>query len=129
MQTEDPDRPRLSRRRLLLLAPLSLPFAQARGQSTATPGAGAEQDVIYRNPLARESDVAGFRMEGQAKVTFVDGRMRLENALDPSNGQAANFVYWAPEVLPDGVEISWNFRPIREPGLAMLFFSASGVDG
>jgi hypothetical protein len=123
------DRAGLSRRTLLRLAPLTLGLRGARGQTPAPPEPGPDSELIYRNPLASESDIAGFRMEGQAKVTFVEGRMRLENALDPASGQAANFVFWCPQVFPASVEIAWSFRPVREPGLAMLFFSASGVEG
>lgn len=86
-------------------------------------------ELIYRNDLASPADVEGFVMEGEAKVTFPEGRMRLENALDPALGQAANFVFWCPAVLPDCIRIEWRFRPLREPGLAMLFFAASGLAG
>jgi hypothetical protein len=87
----------------------------------------AQNKVLYENPLARESDVADFRMEGQAKVFFVNGRMRMQNALDPALGQASNFVYWCPREFPDDVEISFEFRPIQEPGLCILFFAAKGI--
>ena len=83
-------------------------------------------DVIYENPLASEEDVRGFILEGNASVTFPNSRMRMQNLRDPSEGQAANFVFWCPEVLPDNVCISWDFRPVREPGLCIMFFAATG---
>ena len=85
--------------------------------------------IVYENPLSSASDVADFVLEGQAAVSFPTGAMRLENALDPELGQDANFVFWCPEVLPDHVAISWDFRPLRDPGLAILFFAARGRDG
>jgi len=86
-------------------------------------------DTIYQNPLAAESDVAGFRLEGDAAVTFPRGRMRLESRREPSEGQKANFVYWCPREFPDNVAVSWDFWPVREPGLCILFFSAGGGEG
>lgn len=84
---------------------------------------------IYQNPLASPADVEGWRLEGDAAVTFPNGRMRMENRLDPSLGQAANFVFWCPRDLPDNVAVSWDFYPIREPGLCILFFAAKGRQG
>ena len=86
-------------------------------------------DRLYENPLRAPADVEGFRLEGQAAVSFPLGRMRLENLLDPELGQEANFVYWCPEVFPDHIAVSWDFIPIRDPGLAILFFAAAGRDG
>ncbi|MFD1674039.1 DUF1961 family protein [Alicyclobacillus fodiniaquatilis] len=86
-------------------------------------------ELIYENSLGVPADVAVFRMEGQAAVTFPLGRMRLENMLDPEQGQASNFVFWCPEVFPNQISIQWEFWPIREPGLCMLFFAAAGRDG
>ncbi|MBT3603391.1 MAG: YesU family protein [Candidatus Latescibacteria bacterium] len=86
-------------------------------------------EVLYDNPLASEADVDGFRMEGDAAVTFPQGRMRMENCRDPEEGQAANFVFWCPEDFPSDIAVTWDFWPIREPGLCILFFSATGDQG
>lgn len=86
-------------------------------------------ECIYSNPLASADDVKGFRMEGQAKITFPQGRMRMENVLDPELGQKSNFVYWCPEEFPDCTAFTWDFYPLREPGLAMFFFAARGING
>ncbi len=86
-------------------------------------------DLLYDNPLASESDVTGFRMEGDAAITFPQSRMRMENCRDPEEGQAANFVYWCPEDFPGDIAITWNFWPVREPGLCILFFSTTGRNG
>lgn len=86
-------------------------------------------EVIYENKLSCEKDVEGFVMEGSAEVYFENGRMRMKNSLSENLGQKANFVYWCPENFPDDIIIEWKFRPIEEPGLAILFFSARGVGG
>ncbi|AYY14890.1 DUF1961 family protein [Actinobacteria bacterium YIM 96077] len=84
---------------------------------------------IYANPLSSEADVADFRLEGSAHVTFPHGRMRLANVLDPAEGQRANFVLWCPHDLPPDIAISWTVLPVHEPGLCMLFFAAAGRNG
>ncbi len=86
-------------------------------------------NLIYENPLACEADIQNFILEGQAKISFPNGRMQMENALDAENGQKANYVLWCPEDFPSDVLITWDFLPIKEPGLCMLFFSALGKGG
>lgn len=86
-------------------------------------------DTIYENPLADEGDVAGFVMEGTAAVSFPRGRLRLENGLPVDGERSPHFLFWCPEVFPDDICLSWDFRPLREPGLAMMFFAAEGRDG
>ena len=40
-------------------------------------------ELLYDNPLSSASDIEGFRLEGDAEVTFPNGRMRMENRRDP----------------------------------------------
>ena len=86
-------------------------------------------DVLYENPLASESDIRGWRIEGAAAISFPMNRMRMENRRDPEGDQVAHFVHWCPETFPPDIAASWDFLPIREPGLAMFWFAASGRDG
>lgn len=88
-----------------------------------------EGKLIYENPLSCEKDIQGFVLEGSANVSFPEGRLRLENALSAAEGQKANYVLWCPEDFPSDVRIEWKFRPIKEPGLAILFFAAKGRNG
>ena len=86
-------------------------------------------DLVYDNPLASAQDVSDFRLEGDALISFPEGRLRMENARDPSEGQSANFVYWCPNDFPSDIAVSWEFWPVREPGLCILFFAATGANG
>lgn len=88
-----------------------------------------KKELIYSNPLSCEADVDGFVMEGSASVYFENGKMRMRNNLSAELGQKSNFVFWCPEDFPSEVEIEWKFRPIEEPGLCILFFSAKGKNG
>jgi len=78
--------------------------------------------LIYHNPLASPADIAGFRLEGQAQISFAGGAMEMTNSL-------ANFVLWCPGEFPGDIEITWQFSPVKEPGLCILFFAARGMDG
>lgn len=94
-----------------------------------TPYADRLGPLLYHNPLAGPDDLAGFVVEGEAASTFPLGRWRLEGTRPADDGQAANVVVWCPQDLPDHIHIAWNFRPLREPGLCILFFAARGHGG
>ncbi len=85
--------------------------------------------ILYENPLASPHDVRDFVLEGSAAVAFPQGAMRLSSVIDPAQGQKANYVFWCPVEFPDNIEIRWQFSPIREPGLSILFFAARGRQG
>ena len=55
------------------------------------------KELIYDNPLNCERALEGFVLEGSAVMTFPQGRLRLENRLDPSLKQKANYVLWCPQ--------------------------------
>jgi hypothetical protein len=86
-------------------------------------------ELLYENALASPAAVADWCLEGPGALSFPLRRMRLESAADPQLGQAANLVLWCPRVFPDRLCISWDFWPIQEPGLCILFFAATGYDG
>jgi hypothetical protein len=87
------------------------------------------KDEIYSNPLSGDEDLKGWVMEGDGVSSFPMNRMRLEGTRDPEEGQEANIVFWCPEDFPDHIGISWDFYPVREPGLCILFFAAQGKNG
>lgn len=84
----------------------------------------ASAAVFYENPLASADDLGGFRLEGDGTTSFPLGRLRLES-LQPD----ANVVLWCPEDFPPDITVEWDFWPIREPGLCILFFHARGRAG
>lgn len=85
--------------------------------------------LLYENPLSCEADIRDFVLEGEARISFPDGRMRIQNAMDASAGQKANYVLWCPVEFPADIYIEWEFMPIEEPGLCILFFAARGRNG
>lgn len=88
-----------------------------------------ESKIVYENPLASVGDIEGWRMEGDGGVSFPRDRMRMESLRPPEDGQDANIVHWCSEAFPDNIAMSWDFWPLREPGLAMFFFAAVGRNG
>lgn len=86
------------------------------------------ENLIYKNPLSSPDDVKDWIMEGKAKITFPNSKMVMESILDPTHGQAANFVYWCNIKMPDNIKIEWDFKPLSEEGLAILFFAANGKE-
>ena len=92
--------------------------------------AGFERkDTIYQNSLSSEADLDGFVMEGKGVASFPLARMRLENFTEPTDDNHGNFVLFCPEEFPSDVAISWDFWPVREPGLSIMFFAAQGRGG
>ena len=87
------------------------------------------KELIYANPLDCADAVKDFVLEGSAALSFPQERLRLENKLDASLNQKANYVLWCPEEFPSDISVEWDFWPIREPGLAILFFAAKGRNG
>lgn len=87
-----------------------------------------QRQLIYSNPLAQKSDVIAFVLEGGAKISFIDNCMKMENLFDPGLGQTANFVFWCDKDFPGNISIEWKFKPIEEPGLAIIFFCAKGLN-
>ncbi|HJW00670.1 MAG TPA: DUF1961 family protein [Arthrobacter sp.] len=91
----------------------------------------ARTGLLYSNPLAGPADVSGWVMEGPLSLGSHDGGgLELSGSLDDEEfGDHAHWTFWCPEEFPDGIRISWEFLPLAEPGLAMLFFSAVGHSG
>ncbi|MBR4575586.1 MAG: DUF1961 family protein [Clostridia bacterium] len=89
----------------------------------------SNESLIYENPLSGPESVSDFVLEGKAKISFPEGHLRLENAESEQLGQKANYVFWCRKEFPADFRLEIDFRPLREPGLAMLFFAASGSDG
>ncbi|KAI3400396.1 hypothetical protein diail_3413 [Diaporthe ilicicola] len=85
----------------------------------------ANESLLYRNPLNSTSDVATWVAEGPVNVTAVEGALQLSGG----GGIDDHFVFWAPEVFPDRIRVTWEFSPRNEPGLAIFFFAAESVGG
>lgn len=86
-------------------------------------------ELLYENSLEEPADIEDWILEGDAAITFPRGRMRMESRYGPDEVDVPHFVHWCPEEFPDDIVISWDFWPVAEPGLCMLFFAAQGRNG
>ncbi len=93
-------------------------------------GSQVGSDLLYSNPLAGPADVSAWMAEGPLRLGSHNGALELSGSLDDEEfGDHAHWTFWCPEEFPDGIRIRWEFLPLAEPGLAMLFFSALGHGG
>ena len=87
------------------------------------------ESLLYENPLGKQEDIKDFILEGEARMDFSEGALCMENALEAEWGQKANYVLWCPRDFPAHIRISWEFKPLTDRGLCILFFSAAGRGG
>lgn len=86
--------------------------------------------LIYENSFNGKEEVSDWILEGSAKIGEFENKLLLQNELDPNtHGDNAHWVLWCPILFPDRIMVEWDFYPIEEPGLCMLFFAANGKEG
>ena len=112
-----------------------------RGDSADEDGApdsadedGADEGLLYMNPLAQPEDVEQWIAEGPLQVvsngSVAKSALEFSGSLDDeTHGDHAHWTFWCPVKFPDGIRITWEFLPLQEPGLAMVFFAAAGHGG
>lgn len=83
------------------------------------------EQLLYRNTFNDIKDIADWVTEGPVKMKVSDNTLELSGVEDVNS----HFVLWVPKVFPDRIRISWEFTPVSEPGLAMLFFGAQSISG
>ncbi|UOQ86396.1 DUF1961 family protein [Gracilibacillus salinarum] len=88
------------------------------------------EEIVYQNSLNGEAAVEDWITEGQVKKRNWNDKLLLENMLDPDeHGDHAHWLLWCPVEFPDRIMVEWDFYPLEEPGLCMLFFAAQGKEG
>lgn len=87
--------------------------------------------LLYENPLASPADIAEFKAEGYPAATFPRGHLRLENEHDRNEElhRHGNFLFWLNRDFPDNIAVSWDFRPLSDAGLAMVWVATKGRNG
>lgn len=86
-------------------------------------------NLLYANDLKQQSDVEDFILEGYGEIWFEDRCMHMKNGISGEMGQKANYVLWCPEIFPKNIRIEWEFKPLSDRGLCILFFAAKGRNG
>ena len=88
-----------------------------------------KEELLYENPMKNKEDLKSFILEGRADLSFDGNSMTVKNTLDDRMGQKANYVLWCPREFPSDIRIEWEFMPVTNRGLCMLFFAAKGLHG
>ena len=88
-----------------------------------------EKELIYENPMKNEGDMKDFILEGKADLSFNGNCMTMKNTLNDELGQKANYVLWCHREFPSDIKIEWDFLPVTDRGLCMLFFAGRGIHG
>lgn len=88
-----------------------------------------EYRLLYENPLTGPEHLTDFVKEGNPAIAFDGDGIILANADPEELGDHAHWVLWLNRVFPADIKIEWEFQPLREPGLCMLFFAALGREG
>jgi hypothetical protein len=81
-------------------------------------------ELLYSSDLDSPESVAGWVAEGPLAVRFENGAMRMR-----SIDFAEHTVFWCPTDFPESLIAEWEFEPLSQHGLAILFFAARGEQG
>src|SRR5690606_26446644 len=82
-------------------------------------------NLIYQNALARNVDIANWKMEGPGVTEFEDGWLEMF-----SPGEKGHHVLWCPENFPGSFIAQWELQNLEtDAGLCIIFFSAEGNTG
>jgi hypothetical protein len=95
----------------------------------ATPSHVVTERLIYFDPLTDNSGLNSWVMEGPGEISVSSDGLVMRTASKHDDKGPGHFVYWCSVVLPESFIAQWDFRPISETGLAIVFFSAHGPDG
>lgn len=77
----------------------------------------------YTNTLGSPDQLHRWIAEGPVSVEQGTDGVVLSSSAPGDDG---HWTLWCPNRFGGDIRISWEFRPISEPGLAMLFFAATG---
>lgn len=86
--------------------------------------------VPFRAPLAARAELESWVAEGAVGIEEQDGALALFSTADEAElGDHAHWTLWCPEVFGPDIRVSWDFSPLTDEGLAMVFVGAAGAHG
>jgi hypothetical protein len=80
--------------------------------------------LLYESRMNTPESIAGWVKEGPLDLRFENGAMRMR-CID----FAEHTVFWCPQEFPDRFVAEWEFEPLSQYGLAIIFFAARGEHG
>lgn len=81
-------------------------------------------DLLYSSLMDRPESVREWVAEGPLRTRYEGGHMLMRSA-----NFANNIVFWCPRDFPADFVAEWEFKPLSEHGLAIVFFAARGEQG
>lgn len=85
--------------------------------------------ILYESRLSKIEDYNSWIPEGNVDLIDSSEGIILSNGDSETLGDQAHWTFWLNKKFPDNIEIEWEFKPIREPGLCMIFFCSIGKNG
>jgi hypothetical protein len=86
--------------------------------------------ILYENNLANSKSIKDWIMEGPGVITFEDGHLLLRSKNPrPQNRGEGHFNFWCPKNFPNHFIAEWEFAPLKEHGLSIIFYAAKGKNG
>lgn len=85
-------------------------------------------DALLHVEARTAAELSGWVAEGPVSITD-DGESVILASERPDSDDHGHWTLWCPTVLPDRTVLDWEFAPVSEPGLAMIFFAATGTGG
>lgn len=80
--------------------------------------------LLHESLFDRPESVADWVREGPLDLRFENGHMLMRSA-----DFAGNVVFWCPRDFPESFVAEWEFEPLTEHGLGIVFFAAKGENG
>ncbi len=85
--------------------------------------------LLYTVDLGSEAAMAGWRLEGPGILEREGPWLTMSSSEADTDGPAGHIVYWEPENFPASFIAQWDFQPISEYGLCIVFFATRGANG
>jgi hypothetical protein len=86
--------------------------------------------IIYSSKMNNESSVMDWILEGPGIISFEDGKMIMRSEIpNPQDGATGHFNYWCPVEFPESFIAEWEYQPMSERGICLIFFATQGKNG
>ena len=85
--------------------------------------------LLYAPDFSKRETLDDWHMEGSGIYqSRRDGWLTMESA-EPDASSGGHIVFWAPPNVPDAFVAEWDFQPLSNEGLCIVFFAATGRNG
>jgi len=86
--------------------------------------------LIYTSKMSTQADIADWILEGPAEITFKENSMIMQSKVpNPPAGTNGHFNIWCPADFPKCFIAEWEYRPVSEYGISLVFFATRGLNG